>query len=367
MKILFLTSSLGAGGAERVATTLCNAWATRGDHVVLIPTFSGGGKPFYKVSESVHLQYLADLVGSTNKSPLSYLKKLWVLRRLIISEKPDVVISFLSHVNVASILATASLDVKVVCCERRNPSQRISMVWEQACRIFYRYADVLIVQSSSIVNETIRIYPKLRRLRVISNPLPIGVVANPKTNSASGRKVLLCLGRLSEEKQVNLVIDAFSAISEQLLDWDLHIYGDGPMRTKIEAQIHSLGLDYRALLMGSTTSPWEVMAKADVFVMASKYEGFPNALLEAMGVGLPCVVFDCESGPRDISRNGEDAFLVPLNNVAALKDSLLMIMSNEALRIEMSARARESVRRRYDLSVILDEWDRLFIELGISL
>ena len=107
------------------------------------------------------------------------------------------------------------------------------------------------------------------------------------------------------------------------------------------------------------------MANADAFVMACKFEGFPNALLEAMGVGLPCVAFDCPSGPREITSNGEYAMLVKLDDQNGLIMALEKIMSDESFAIELGNRARASILGRYRLSAVLDRWDQLFREVGV--
>ena len=122
VRIVFLVSSMDIGGAERVATALCNAWAARGDQVTLVPTFSGcGHSPFeFEISSNVDLVYLADLVGTIGITPSLYLKRLWTLRTLMKEKKPDVVISFLPNVNVAAILSALFLSVPVICCERRE-------------------------------------------------------------------------------------------------------------------------------------------------------------------------------------------------------------------------------------------------------
>jgi GalNAc-alpha-(1->4)-GalNAc-alpha-(1->3)-diNAcBac-PP-undecaprenol alpha-1,4-N-acetyl-D-galactosaminyltransferase len=366
VRILFLTSSLGAGGAERVATTLCNAWAARGDHVILMPTFSGGGKPFYKVSESVCLQYLADLVGSTSKSPFSYFKRLLVLRKTIVRKKPDVVISFLPNVNVAAILSTRFLNIPVVSCERRDPSsQPTSRIWEFACRKTYQFADMLVVQTEVVANTIGQLYPNLKKVRTVANPLPNEIFLIKKQSVVNTRKILLSLGRLTDEKQVSIIISAFSKLVLDYPDWHLHIYGDGPARVQLEGLVHSHGLQHCVFLMGRTSSPWIIMADADAFVMTSKYEGFPNALLESMGVGLPCVTFDCPSGPKDITLNGGIASLVPLGDQEMLVNKLSKVMGDEALRTQMGESARSSVMERYSLSSVLATWDKLFQELGI--
>lgn len=366
MKILFLTSSLNAGGAERVATTLCNAWSARGHTVTLVPTFSGGGQPFYEISSAVELVPLADLVGSTQKGVRSSVRRLFALRRLIASRRPDVMISFLPNVNVATIISSAFMGIPRIVCERSDPSARSQMApWEVACRLTYRYADMLTVQTSAVAAKVRRLYPGVARVGVIPNPLPDGI-ASSRVPRDSGRQVLLSMGRLSEEKQVGHLIDAFNSIAPGCPDWDLHIYGDGPLRSTLESQAQQLGWQERIMFKGSTREPWKVMAGADAFVMASRYEGFPNALLEAMAAGLPCVATDCPSGPREITVNGTDALLVPPDNHAALCTALSDLMRNAPLRAMLSERGRASVTGRFSLNAVLAIWDQFFDQVLAS-
>lgn len=367
MNILFLTSSLGAGGAERVATTLCNAWSARGDRVILVPTFSGGGKPFYGVSNEVELIYLAELAGVGNKSLLSYVRRFFALRNLITSRKPDVIISFLPNVNVAAITSSAFTKIPLIICERTDPSIcPIPKFWQFVCRLVYRYADLLVVQTEAVAERVNQIYPALKRVCNIPNPLPPEVINHKKTSEIKQRKLLISLGRLSDEKQINLIVEAFAKVAPLFEDWDLNIYGEGPLRSDIEKQICDIGVEHRVFLMGRTIQPWETMMGADIFILTSKYEGFPNALLEAMGVGLPCIAFNCPSGPEEITCNGKVAILVPLNDMNGLLLALKRLMSDPEIRERLGQQARISVIDRFNLNAILDHWDRAFREVGVK-
>ncbi|OWW18566.1 glycosyltransferase family 4 protein [Noviherbaspirillum denitrificans] len=364
MKIVCLASSLDSGGAERVLTGLCNAWSARGDEVTLVATYSGGGRPFYQVSDAVELAYLAELVGMRRRTALGYVRRLYALRRLIRARSPDVVVSFLPNVNVATIAATVRLRVPVIVCERTDPTARRARdFWHICSRLTYRFADMLTVQTESVAARAHAIYPGLRAVRVVPNPLPDGVTAY-RAGNGNERKVLLSLGRLTREKQVDKTVEAFAQLASRFSDWDLHIYGNGPHQQNLASRIALLGMQDRIFLKGSTGEPWQVMAGADAFVMTSKREGFPNALLEAMSVGLPCVVFDCPSGPREITREGRDALLVRLNDQDALVSALADIMADEDLRCSLGSRAMDSVRARFGQAEIIGLWDRLFHEVG---
>jgi len=365
MKIIFLVSSFGSGGAERVASTLCNTWASRGDEVTLVQTYSGVCEPFYQLNREVQSLNLNRLVGEAASNSKQYLARLKALRYLIRQKKPDVVISFLPNVNIASLIATSFTGVPCIICERSDPSMPpLEKSWRIACQLLYRFADVVCVQTDSASGSIRKIYPGLKRTIVIPNPLPSELLQwKANVQQRLSRRSLISIGRLSTEKRVEKIIDVFAELAPKYPIWDLHIYGDGPLRAELLNHINKLALQDRVLLWGSTREPWKVMAHADAFVMASLYEGFPNAMLEAMGVGLACVATDCPSGPRELSRDGVDALLVGVNDQRGLRDALSRLMSNEELRLNLGQRARSSVEERYSIENVLAQWDKVFTAL----
>ena len=362
MKIILLTSSLGAGGAERVASTLCNAWVDRGDQVTLIPTFSGGGAPFYGLDPRVELIYLASVFDGNTRKANSYLARLFALRNLISSRKPDVVISFLPNVNVANILATAFSRIPRIVCERSDPiSHPLPIVWRFACKLLYRFADTVLVQTNAVSASIGNVYGGLKRVAVIGNPISNDLLRfSADLTNPRNRHVLLCLGRLSKEKQVAQIIAAFARCATTAVDWDLHIYGDGPEREFLASLIEMHCLQGRIFLKGRTDNPWGVMAKADAFVMNSAYEGFPNSLVEAMAVGLPCASSDCKSGPREITDNGKNALLFAVGDECGLRGAIFQLMTDASLRVVLGDRARRAIRERYSIDEVLVEWDSVF-------
>lgn len=365
MRVVILVSSLELGGAERVAATLANAWSARGDRVTLIPTYSGGGRSFYPLQSGVKLLFLADAAGTRSGAWFAYPIRLWALRHLLRSARPDAVVTFLPNVNIMAILASAFLRAPVLIGEGRDPgSQPCPPLLELLCRTFYRFSDMLTVQTENAARAALRLYGGPRRIRTIANPLPAEVASSPPPAFRGDRKILLSLGRISPEKQVDRIVDAFAAIAARHPDWDLHIYGDGPAASMVARRISELGLSNRAILKGRTADPWRVMANADAFVMASKFEGMPNALLEAMGIGLPCVAFDCPSGPRELSQDGQFALLVPMNDMDRLIAALQSLASDKGARLRLGQNARASILQRYLLPEILNHWDALFREVG---
>jgi GalNAc-alpha-(1->4)-GalNAc-alpha-(1->3)-diNAcBac-PP-undecaprenol alpha-1,4-N-acetyl-D-galactosaminyltransferase len=365
MKIVFLVSSLGAGGAERVATTLCNVWSESYQSVTLISTFSGGADSFYPLGKNVEIIHLATEAPRHPFGGKRYINRLLKLTNIINDRRPDLVISFLPNVNIANIICAATNRTPCIICERSDPlAQPIGFFWRMACKLLYRFADSVCVQTRAATTRIKTAYSGLKNVQSIPNPLPEDLLnwrakyIQPKT------KILLSIGRLADEKQVHLIIDAFHQLSPSHTDWQLHIYGDGPKKAALVAQVAALKLDHKVFILGKTTEPWRVMADADAFVMTSLYEGFPNALLEAMAVGLPCVATDCPSGPAEMTGGGSDALLVQPGDTDGLKNALDRLMSDPTLRQTLGERGRAAVLERYALNVVLKAWDDLFRQVG---
>lgn len=366
MRIFLLVSSMEGGGAERVAATLANAWAERGEEVTIVATFSRGGGCRYPLGPNVRFVRLVDISVGWPMAYPSRLVRLRVLRHLIVTERPDVVVSLLTNVNVAGILATRGLDIPVVVSERIHP---LATPWGRRVlrRLTYPMADVVVVQTEEAARAIRRLVGRAP-VAVLPNPLPAELQARDprgRCNPAS-RHRLVGMGRLERQKGFDLLIRIFYRLAQEFPDWDLWIWGEGSQRRALEAQVVKLGLEPRVFLPGWTSEPWDELERADVFVLPSRWEGFPNALLEAMALGVPCVAYDCPAGPREITRGGQDAMLVPAEDELAMEDALRTLMTNEALRTDLGARGAVSVRERYALPRVITMWDELFRTVGVA-
>ncbi len=365
MKILFLTSSMHGGGAERVAALLSNAWSARGDTVILMPTFSGRGACSYVLDPRVEIDYLADHVNGARGK----LRRLWALRRQIRERKPDIVVSFLTNVNVAALLAGVATGVPVVVSERsyfpaHSPTlgRALNFLW----RLTYPWAAAVVSQSEDtsvwIAKECLS-----SNNIVIGNPLHFPMSAaepmvQPQITLTDGRQCMVAVGRFDHGKRFDLLIESFAQVALSHPDWDLVILGDGAGRAALQAQIEAAGLASRVFMPGFVGNPGDWYARSSIYVMTSALEGFPNTLIEAMAHGLPAIAFDIKTGPREIMLDGHAGILLPDDDhLRRLTDALDKLMADDGRRKELGQIA-SNVRERYSMKRILDLWDAVFLK-----
>lgn len=367
-RIVFFVSSMEGGGAERVAALLCNRWARRGHAVLLVPTFSGRGGCLYPLDERVHLEYLTDRVGTTHRTPWTLAKRLWTMRAMVRSFRADVVLSFLPQVNVGALLATRGIGVPVVVAERvYPPAFRIGAIRSQLRRFTYPWASGVVLQTREALSWLARVSPRSRGI-VITNPsvhpLP---AAEPRISPGEvvpkERELLLAVGRLDPQKGFDQLIEAFEMLAPRFPGWDLVILGEGTERRALEDQCERCGLAARVHLPGRVGNPGDWYARADLYAMSSRFEGFPNTLLEALAHGLPAVSFDCKTGPGELIEEGVNGCLVPPDaGAAGLAERLAVLMEDPAARQAMGERATE-VRQRFAPERVGAQWDRV---LGLT-
>lgn len=358
MKILFLVSSLNAGGAERVACTLANAWVEKGHEVVLVPCFSQGtGKSFYHLDERVNVHWLSQSLPK-NKW-LARLVKPFILRRLMKVTKADVALSFLTNVNVMALLAKVGLKLPLVVSERSDPRfQNISLSLKFFRHLLYPCAQAVILQTEVAAAQFQKDLPACKNLHIVPNPLP-NSLHKKEPNLAAGN-IVVAMGRLVESKQFHRLIHIFEKLHKQYPDWHLHIYGEGPEEAHLEHLIIEKGLSKYIHLMGNTTTPWDVMRQARILAMTSRLEGFPNVMLEGMASGLPVIAYDCPSGPKELSQDGKVAKLIPLNNESLFIQGLSHLMQNSEERKQLAEQGQEAVFQRYSQEQVLQQWHDIF-------
>jgi GalNAc-alpha-(1->4)-GalNAc-alpha-(1->3)-diNAcBac-PP-undecaprenol alpha-1,4-N-acetyl-D-galactosaminyltransferase len=361
MRLTLIISSLEQGGAERILAMLASAWVKRGTEVTLIrfDDSDGAAYPLHPAIVLKSLEVPNRVAGSFFRALRRNGQRVRRLRRMVRESRPDVVISFLDFPNVITLLATRGLGLPVIVSERANPEyDELKPAWKVLRRLLYPLSAALVCQTSAMVAML------QRKIKVegyaIPNPvmLPASLSAGTLRLAKAGPRTLIAMGRLVPQKGFDLLLEAFARIAGKHSEWSLKVLGKGPLKAQLEAQAESLGLKNRVNFAGTVPDPFPVLRDADLFVFSSRFEGFGNALAEAMACGLPVISFDCPAGPSDIILNGVNGVLVPREDVAALANAMDRLMSEPAERARLAGRAPE-VLERFSLDRILGMWDEL--------
>ncbi len=349
MRVLFLIQGLRSGGAERVASVLCNAMADRGMEVILGLT-EQTDRVAYNIHQGIELLDLTCRTGNVVKDRLTAVKK---LRRLYKERKPDVVISFITRTNLCAIMAGIGTGVPVIVSERNDPAvDPRSRSTRLLRRLLYPLASGLVFQTSYAQNYFGRAIGK--KSTVIFNPVSDDVLRVDCDGIRQKRIVLV--GRLNKQKNIPMLIKAFAKIHQKFPDYHVEIYGEGEEREPLQNEIHALQMDEKIRLMGFTREIIPILAESQVFVLCSDYEGMPNALMEAMCTGCACISTDAPAyGARELVENGVSGLLVEVGNVDQLATALTRLLADEKERQAMAQKARE-VQRRLDTETILNHW-----------
>ncbi len=354
MKICLFTASLNRGGAERVFVNLANHWINQGHEVDFVVLSPEGG--FRKTLQSG--VRLVDLREQRTGLParidfirafVGYLKK----------EKPDQVFATLTYVTTIALWAkrlaryTGRVVVRQANSLTNQSKQSIPVkVWNWVgYHICYRWADTILVNSRNSESEMLEMLPALKdKVRLIYNPVEVDGPM-PLTSDQEPSPIVLASGRFAPQKDYPTLLRAFAKVRAQV-DARLIILGDGPLRSEIELLISELKLNEPVELMGYVENTQDYYASARVFALASRWEGFPNVLVEALAAGVPAVVTDGKGASREILEPILPDNIVPVGDVAALAERIVASLEQTP----ECERYRDSIRERFNLPVIANQY-----------
>jgi glycosyltransferase involved in cell wall biosynthesis len=367
MKILIIISSLSAGGAERFCTNMANHWNSRGREVTVV-TIHGTEDDFYCLNPSVKRIALNLGIGSTSfaMALMNNLRRISALRKVLRSEKAVIALSLLDKNNILLALAGIGLSKPwTIGSERIHPAQMpISRFWGLLRQRSYGLLDAVVVLAQETA-KWVAANTNARRIEVIQNPIvwPMERFSPMVPPPPKHGFRLLAAGRLHPQKQFRLLISAFCQLAAEFPDWELTIVGEGQERSLLQDLIRASPFPDRVILAGRVGNIGDWYQTADLFVMTSLSEGFPNSLIEAMAHGVPAISFDCDTGPRDIIRHGINGLLVPPGDVPTLVSALRSLMGDKSKRTAYAAQALE-VREFFSMHRAMAAWEALFSSLG---
>ena len=359
-EVAFVLSDLASGGAQRAVTTVVNAWGNEGRRVCVI-TLASPSWDFFELHPSVERLVIGAREPSSTPwhGLLANLRRIKRLRRAVKQSGAPIVVGFVSSINVLVVLAALGLGLRVVISERNDPErQRLGMMWGLLRHLFYRFADVATANSAGVIESMSTFVPR-RKLAFLPNPLAFSLMANDYSKTSP---TILSVGRLNYQKGYDVLLEAFAAVSRGNRQWRLAVVGAGGLEAQLRAQASRLAIEDRVDWHGEVKDPFPYYRNARVFVLASRHEGMPNAMLEAMSCALPVVVTDASPGPLEFVEHEISGLVVPVADVPALAEALERLIGNPDLGTRLGEAAMSRVAG-CALGKVLPVWERV---LGLN-
>lgn len=342
MKLVIELCEISSGGGERVLDKLVRSFHEYG-HEIVVFSWNPAWKTYtgFPFPVEVHILNKIPYWGKGISSVIEYYK---VLKQV----KPDAIIAFLSTSLRVSLLCAKLQGVPII------TSLRINAIF---ATLVEKIEKRLLMSCDGIVFQTKEVqarFPKriIRKSAVIHNMLMDDNL--PMADNSNKKKEIVGIGRLSEEKNFRLLIDAFSEINYG--DYILKIFGEGPLRNDLEEQIKSKHLEDSVFLMGKVDRIVDNIKDSEIFVLSSNNEGMPNALMESMAMGLACIATDVSTGgTRALIDNQRDGIIIPVGNKESLKKALCLLIEDDALRTRISNEAIK-IRNKHSKETIIPQW-----------
>jgi len=373
-RLLFLLPSLRGGGAERVAINLIPFLAKYFDLTLILLE----GKIEYELPKAnFNLIYISKELSSYKSHLLNTPFHVFNFYRLVKKLRPDVVLSFMEQANIINLLISKLLKYKVIISQRIDPFNQykgtknkglISFLIVQSARRLYPNANKIICVSEGVKQATSKFYNiSLSKLSAIPNPVDIKKIKkNIESYHTDFNQYFLVPGRLNIlHKGQDLAIKAFAKVFKKYPNTKLILVGSGADLDMLKELSKKLSLFDKVLFLGWRKDIWGLMSKAISTILPSRYEGWPNVLVEAMAVGSPVIATDCPHGPKEILDNGRFGMLVPMEDEDALANAMIEMASSEEIRKNYKRLGQERAKE-FDINFIgkryVEEILRVLIE-----
>lgn len=376
MKIVYCIYQLGVGGGvERVLTSKVNYLVSQG-HQVSILTCDYDGRPTaYGIDSSIPItnfgiDYAADFCVPLHTRALNTLRKMREHKRkmteYLMRERPDIVVTtqlvetaFLPRIKDGSkkVLELHSSSLMYRQEKKPKPYSLHSLV-VRAYELRDHYNLSRFDAVACLTHEDYELRGKPSNMYVIPNPLPFAAQGRSSLDS----KVVLAVGRMTEQKDFASLIDIWSMIAGKYPDWRLRIVGGGYLHSALKTQIERLNMEASIELLPADNNIQPYFLGASIYVMTSTFEGMPMTLLEAQAMGLPIISYTCPCGPRDIVQEGETGYLIPSGDKQCFAERLSELIEDEPLRQSMGRRV-VTAANRYLLEPVMKSWLGLFRQL----
>ncbi len=363
-KIAILTLTLTRGGAERVIANLCNDRLVDDYEVTLITCINRPAG--YSLDKRVRFLCLEEIETVSYKNLADrFIKRRKALKKVLDDLLPDLLLCFLPEPNMLALSLRGRYKTPIIISVRNDPKREYSnRIYYMLMRLLYPKADGYVFQTEEAKDYFAFSRHITDKARIIPNPLSKEYMTSDEGH-IDRKKTIVNVGKLDDQKNQRLLISAFGRIASDYPDWDLHIYGEGELRRDLTKQIDELGLTGRVELMGNQPELKDRIKDAGIFVLSSDYEGMPNALIEAMALGIPSISTDCPcGGPRFLIEDGVNGRLVPVKDEKALSVAMVEYISDKAKADDVGEKAK-NIKKILDPYQINSRWVN-YIEENIS-
>lgn len=349
-RIVFVIEHLRGGGAERVTAALANTLCAQMGYEIHMIAYTRNPQRDYPTDERIVWHKVSCLGGSRLGR---IMRRVLQIRKTVKTIRPDCVVSLGTALIMAPLSAAmVGLNIPLILSERNDPRRFPVKKTHRALRmLYYFFCNGLVFQTE----EAKAYFPEVMRKKscVISNPISNHL---PLRFEGTREKRIVNFCRLSPQKNLPLLIDAFSDIAEEFPLHTLHIYGDGPERMNLEDKIKETGLTDRIFLHPHSEQIHQEIYKAALFVSSSDYEGISNSMLEAIAMGIPTICTDCPAGgARETINHGENGLLVPTGDRTALADAMKTLLRDPVWADKMGI-AGTALREQLDVNTIAQKW-----------
>ena len=331
---------------------LANYWANNGKTVYLITFDPIHSSNTYKLDDKIVHKEI-----SFSKSGFSIIRKFNLIRRVLVLRKelklikPNVILSFMTPTNVISIIASLRLKIRCIISERVNPAYySYGTIINILRKIFYRYSDTVVIQTKSIEKWIVENTGSKTYL------IPNFILNQEKLPNESKKDIVLAIGRLDMQKGFDVLIKSFSIVVQKFPNWKLEILGDGNERSNLQNLISHYKLDLNVKLLGFQKDVLPYFYSSSIYVHPSRFEGFPNSLLEAMSFGLPSI--STKNSADSIIQNEINGLLIDSENIEMLAFSIIKLIQDNNLRKNISMNSL-GVNQDFGFNKIILQWERL--------
>ena len=353
MNVLFFIPRMGSGGAERVISVLSNSFVQKGHTVHIAQLIESDS--FYPLDDKVTLSDMGISIRRNNKivalwdQARFFFKGVQYIKREIKKRDPDVVIAFMRQSGIIMWIARMlGCKAKLICSERNDPTVQSPFV-RFIMRRVYKSSDLLVCQGQTVADY----FSSVKNKVVIPNPVNGERLADRAETIISR---VVAVGRLDKQKNFELLINSFAHIYPSFPQYRLDIYGEGPERDTLQRLIDSKDMQNHICLCGAKKNVQELISDAALFVMSSNYEGFPNALLEAMSIGLPVISTDFSTGIAHELIENENGLVVPVGDEQAMSQAISELLSDEERMAKMGKCNRQKCEKFYTPQII-EKWE----------